>query len=219
MVKRGLMLLVFLILFSIYASAQEDNLTNVFLGLKDANTNEDISHVAIYVNINGQNIDQYVSDELKLNLDNGKYSITIRGDDLSTPGNDYYKKTDIIVENNLIQEIFLYPVGTVKGIVKDNLDNIVGDAELKFECTPNPEITFPSKTDKFGGFYVNFVPVGKCKIFSSYNGGIGFKEIDITKGILEDIEINLDKSIISKRSNIFFQVGIALLIIIAVLVA
>jgi len=219
MINRGLILLVFTILFSISAFAQEDNLTNVFLGLKDANTNEDISHVAIYVNINGQNIDQYISDELKINLDNGKYSITIRGDDLSTPGNDYYKKTDIVVENNLIQEIFVYPVGTVKGIVKDNLDNIVGDAELKFECTPNPEITFPSKTDKFGGFYANFVPTGKCKIFASYNGGIGFKEVDIIKGNLEDIEINLDKSIISKEGNILFQLGITLLIIVALLIA
>ncbi|MBW2978086.1 hypothetical protein KY331_04540 [Candidatus Woesearchaeota archaeon] len=218
MVKRGLILLVCTILLSISVFAQ-DNRTNVFLPLKDANTNENISNVAVYINLDGTDLDQYVNDAIQLELGDGRYKATIRVDDLSTPGNDYYKKTEFTVKNNLIQTIFLYPVGTVKGIVKDKLDNIVGDAELKFECTPNPEITFPSQTDKFGGFYVNFVPVGKCKIFASYNGGIGFKEIDIVKGTLQDIEINLDKSIISKRSDIFLQIGIALLIIIAVLIA
>jgi len=217
MVKRGLVLLFVFVILSSSVIAQ-DNRTNVFLPLKDVNTNEDISNVAVYINLNGVDTDQYVSDVIKLELGDGEYKAIIRIDDLSTPGNDYYKKTDLIVENNLIQVIFLYPVGTVKGIVKDKLDNIVGDAELKFECTPNPEIDFPSKTDKFGGFYVNFVPVGKCKIFASYRGGIGFKEVNIIKGVLEDIEIKLDKSIVVPRRNILFDVLVVVLVIIFILI-
>jgi uncharacterized membrane protein len=197
----------------------QDNRTNVLLTLKDANTNEDVSNVAVYINLNGIDIDQYVSDIIRLKLDDGQYRAIIRVDDLSTPGNDYFKKTDFVVENNLIQGIFLYPVGTVKGIVKDRLDNIVENAELKFECSPNPEIDYPSKTDKFGGFYVNFVPVGECKIFASYKSAIGFKEINVSQGALKDIEINLDKSILVARRNIFLDVlFVAGLVIIIILI-
>lgn len=217
MVNKSLILILVFVLLSSSVLAQ-DNRTNVFLALKDANTNEDISNVAVYITVNGVDIDQYISDIIRLKLDDGQYKAEIRIDDLSTPGNDYFKKTDLVVENNLMREIFLYPIGTVKGIVKDKLDNIVGDAGLKFECTPNPEIRFPSKTDKFGGFFVNFVPVGKCKIFASYKDGIGFKEVNITKGVLEDIEINLDKSIVVPRRNIVFDVLVVVFVIIFVLV-
>ena len=140
--KILILIVMFVILLSSSVIAQ-DNKTNVLLTLKDANTNEDISNVAVYINLDGVDIDQYVSDIIRLKLDDGQYKAVIRVDDLSTPGNDYFKKTDLVVENNLMKEIFLYPVGTVKGIVKDKLDNIVGDAELKFECVPNPEIDFP----------------------------------------------------------------------------
>lgn len=213
--KILILIVMFVILLSSSVIAQ-DNKTNVLLTLKDANTNEDISNVAVYINLDGVDIDQYVSDIIRLKLDDGQYRAVIRVDDLSTPGNDYFKKTELIVENSLIQGIFLYPVGTVKGIVKDKLDNIVGDAELKFECTPNPEIDYPSKTDKFGGFFVNFVPVGKCKIFASYKDAIGFKEINVTKGALEDIEINLDKSILVARRNIFLDIFILFIILLII---
>jgi hypothetical protein len=211
--KIAILFLLFIILLSNSIIAQ-DNRTNVLLTLKDANTNEDIFNVAVYINLDGNNIDQYVSDILRLKLDDGQYKAVIRVDDLSTPGNDYFKKTDLVVENSLIQGIFLYPIGTVKGIVKDKLDNIVENAELKFECIPNPEIDYPAKTDKFGGFYVNFVPVGECKIFASYKSAIGFKEINVSQGALEDIEINLDKSILVARRNIFLDIFVLLIIII-----
>ena len=212
--KILILILMLIILLSSSVIAQ-DNRTNVLLTLKDANTNEDVSNAAVYINLDGADTDQYVSDILKLKLEEGQYKAVIRADDLSTPGNDYFKKTDLIVENSLIQGIFLYPVGTVKGIVKDKLDNIVGDAELKFECSPNPEIDYPSKTDKFGGFFVNFVPVGKCKIFASCNEAIGFTEINVSRGSLLDIEINLDKSILPIKRNIFLDIFVLLVIITA----
>ena len=205
MKKTLILIIISLILLANSVFAQNNN-SNVFLNLKDANTNEDISNVAVYININDVEIDQYVSDILRLKLDDGNYRTILRVDNLSTLGNDYFKKIDLVVDKTLIQGIFLYPVGTLRGIVKDKLDNIVGDAELKFECTVNPEIDFPSKTDKFGGFFVNFVPVGKCKIFAIYNDAIGFKEVNITQGTLEDIEINLDKSIVVRERSIIFEI-------------
>jgi len=214
--KALMLILTFLILLAGTVIAQGDNNTNVFLTLKDANTNEDISNVAVYINLNGDDLNQYVSDIVKLKLDNGNYKAAIRVDNLSTSGNDYFKKADLIVDKTLIQGIFLYPVGTLRGIVKDKLDNIVGDAELKFECTPNPEIDYPSKTDKFGGFYVNSVPVGKCKIFAIYRKAIGVKEVNITQGVLEDIEINLDKSILIKERNLIFDILVILAIILII---
>jgi uncharacterized membrane protein len=213
--KIVISVLVCLILLSCSAIAQ-DSQTNVVLTLKDANTNDDVSDVAVYLNLNDIELNYYVSDVIRLKLDDGDYQAVIRVDDLSTPGNDYFKKADLTVDNSLIEGIFLYPVGTLRGIVKDKLDNIVGDAELKFECTPNPEIDFPAKTDKFGGFYVNYVPVGKCKIFAIYKSAIGVKEVNITQGVLEDVEINLDKSILVKEKNILFD---ALIILASVLIA
>jgi regulatory protein YycI of two-component signal transduction system YycFG len=214
--KILILLILQIVLLSSSVSAQ-NNRTNVLLTLKDFNTNEDINNVAVYINLDEEDVDQYVSDILKLKLDDGRYKAVIRVDDLSTPGNDYFKKTELAVENNLIQAVFLYPVGTVKGIVKDKLDNIVGNAELKFECSPNPEIDFPSKTDKFGGFYANFVPVGRCRIFAGYKDAIGFEEINVSRGSLEDIEINLDKSILVAKRNIFIDIFAVLAIVLAII--
>lgn len=211
--KRCIWLFVLLLMIS-FVGAQ-DKSANVFLTLKDINTNEDIDNVVVYLELNGQTTNQYVSDNeiLKLRLENGLYSSVIKVDDLSTTGRDYFKKTEFFIEDSLIQGIFLFPVGSLRGIVKDKLDNIVPNADLKFECSIDIGIDFPDATDKFGTFNTD-VPVGLCKIFASYKRAIGFKEVEIKQGSLEDVEIKLDKSIVPSK-NYFWLVILVLIVIVA----
>jgi hypothetical protein len=93
-------------------------------------------------------------------------------------------------------EILLFPVASLRGIVKDSLDNIVSYADLKFACKPLPKINHPSSADRFGTFST-ITPTGKCKVYASYEDALGFEEITLGQGELRDIEIKLDKTIIS----------------------
>lgn len=122
----------------------------------------------------------------------------IMGDNASTLGKDYYarKKMGEGV-------IYLMPTGTIIGIVKDKLDNIVGDSDLKFTCSNYIWYEPPEKTDRFGSFSVDYVPVGRCRIFAQYGDAMGFEEVTINPGDLVEVEIKLNNSIISDGSGAY----------------
>ncbi len=203
MKKRGLLLfIVFLIIFPLVIA--EELPANVILTLNDISTNEQIDSVLVSVNIGGNIVTQLVEEDdvLRLNLpDNMTYLAEFKVDDITSDGKDFFGKDNLKVENNLIKGIFLYPVGSVRGIVKDNLDNIVGNANLKFECSGQDLVDLPEKADGFGSFSVDYLPTGSCKIFASYEGGIGIEEVTIERGSLNDIEVMLDKSIVVEQEN------------------
>ncbi len=130
------------------------------------------------------------------------YEAEFKADNLLTRGRDYYGTDTLNVENNLTETIFLYPVGSIRGIVKDKYDNVVGFAKLKFECAGSGLVNFPESTDKFGSFLLEYAPVGNCKIFARYKVGVGFVNVNVEKGSLNDVEINLNTPIVSSNQKI-----------------
>ena len=195
--KRGIWLACVALILVSTAIAQE---ANVFLSLRDINTNEAIDDVSIEVTVNGQTVSQYVKDEevLRLRLDKNVYTAEFVVDDISTPGKDYYGKKELFVEESFIDSVFLFPVGSLRGTVKDKLDNVIDNADLKFDCVPSFPIDFPENADKFGSFSLEYVPVGSCKVFAGFRDAVGVEEIVIEQGSLTDIEIKLDQSVISE---------------------
>lgn len=194
-----------------------DEKANVLLTLKDANTDEDISKVIIYLELNGRESTQYVPEGeiFKLKLDNGNYTAVIKIDDTSTRGMDYFKETEFSVDASLVQGVYLFPVGTVRGIVKDKLDNVVPNAKIKIECDNSLGMVFPEETDDFGTFNAD-VPEGQCRIIATHKDSVGFSEAAVSKGDLKDVEINLDKTLIPQKSG---NMAYVLLIVIFAVIA
>ncbi len=143
-----------LVLVSV-ANAQE----NVFLSLRNINTNEIVDEVVIYLDLEEEKLIRYVEagSSLEMSLDDGIYNLVLKIDDPSTPGNDYFKKQQITVSNGLVRDVYLFPVSSVRGIVKDVFDNVVGNADLRFECTNEIGAVLPESTNTLGSF--NVVPI------------------------------------------------------------
>jgi uncharacterized membrane protein len=220
--KKRWVLLVFVAIFLIYTVSAQDE--NVLLTLKDINTNTEVDSVAVTLDFGNNNIISPFVEEgeiLRLNLENKTYIVEFKVDKTLTDGKDYYTKETLNVETSLVKGIFLYPVGSIRGIVKDKLDNVVSNAKLKFECSGADLVQFPQAADEFGSFSIDYMPVGSCKIFANYKGGIGFTDINIEQGSLNDIEIKLDKSIVYPDKVYIWTVIIILLIlgVIIVLIA
>lgn len=106
-------------------------------------------------------------------------------------------------------------IATVKGIVLDSLDNLVGYADIKLDCIEDQTFS----TDKFGTFMIKDVPVGECKVYANYKDAIGFRNITIKLNQTSDIEIKLDKTIINvTMEKSYFGLSLLLLIFIILIV-
>ena len=192
--------LVFFILLACLASsvfAEE-----VFFTFKDVNTRENISDVIIYA-ISQNSTTEFVEENggLTLNFPPGRYEVSFLIDDLSTKGQDYFGKfsSNANISN---QTVSVFPVGTLRGIVRDALDNVVNLASLKFDCRTMSGTDFPETADKYGSFYIETMPVGPCKIYSTYLNAVGVQDITINRGDLIDLELRLDKTIVAQPKPI-----------------
>jgi len=103
---------------------------------------------------------------------------------------------------------------TVKGVVLDGLDNLVGFAEIKFDCM---EGSFTA--DKFGTFSVSNVPSGPCRVFAAFRDGGGFELVDIQSNQTTYVELKLDKTIVNlpKQHNYLLPVLLFVVFVLAVL--
>ncbi len=198
---KKIILITILILLCSFATAIE---------IKDINTNEPINNITVYYTIDGQTSSQFVEDSLILKKN---AEIIIKGYYPETPSIDYYIKTEIDKDTDLV---YLTPVGTLRGVVYDRLNNVVNKAELKFECTFETE--FPKTTDKFGSFDIEFIPTGNCKIHAISKDYIGTQEIEITQGSINSIEIILDTNVMYSNPLVFPLIILIIIAIIAVII-
>lgn len=193
-----------LIIFTVPVSAES-------FVLKDLNTNEAITDVIVYANIGNKSAVFPEAEYLDLEID-AEDIVELIADNPSTPGIDYYSSFTLADISEGV--IYLNPAATLKGIVKDTLDNVMSDAELKCECS---EISSrcPASTDQFGSFNMNIIGTGHCKIYANYKDAVGFVSLDLGKGDLKDVEIKLDKTIlkdIPKRSSFILYAALAIVI-------
>jgi hypothetical protein len=179
--KKGIVYLVLILILAIPILAQEE--TNVILTLVDATSNEPIENTFIEITLNTEKSQYYLNNDetLKLSLEEGNYNFKVLVNDQNTEGYDYYGEDYLQVESSLIKIIYLYPVGSLNGFVKDKLDNVISEAELKFECNKAIKIDYPKKADHFGSFSLDYVPIGECKVYGSFENNMGVEEIEINK--------------------------------------
>ena len=154
-----LILVLVIILLSSFSAAEDATKTetdlkttetfDVTINLIDLSTNHPINNVVLDYKLNDVSYSTYLEDTgvLNLKLAKGEYSIKIEAYESSTPATDYYTETSIDVSAPITTFMYLYPVGFVRGFVKDNLDNIVPKADIKFECVAEVITKYPKKTE------------------------------------------------------------------------
>jgi len=207
---KHLILLVMLVLIAASAQAVE-------LSFKDSETGTIIADKIISIEIDGRESTKQIDSFGKINLQVTEgQAIELTVDNPETQGKDYYGK--IIYDSQ--NEVLLFPIASLRGIVKDSLDNIVSYADIKFACKPLPKIRHPSNADKFGTFST-ITPIGKCKVYASYEDALGFEEIILEQGELKDIEIKLDKTIISFPAKTYagWIIAVVLAVIVSIVTA
>jgi len=213
MLKRECIVLLLLMLPLV--TAQEDS--NLAVSFVDVISKEIISDAFVKVEADSQVSDYYLGKEetLRLNLKEGNYLLHFLINNPQTRGYDYYGVREISIKNSQVQIVYLYPGGSLSGSVKDKVGTAISEADLKFDCNTAVSVDYPDKTDKFGSFSLDYVPIGVCKVYGSVEDDLGIKEIEIKPGVKNFIEINLDQTVTtpSKNNYLFFVVIFAILII------
>ena len=189
---------------------------SVLIELKDYSTNEVISNVHVEVSIDDKRTLKYVPEGGKLELFiEGAQNVIIRADKLETRGNDYYGTLDVTQT-----AVFLFPAGSLHGMVIDKNGNVIYGAGVKFECSANYGDTQAVITDSYGSFTKEWLPVGSCDVYAGYSGRTGRGKVVIEQGIIGDVEIVLSRDVVSKGSMMpIILGGILGLILIIVLIA
>lgn len=201
-IKAFLSLVLVFFLLSPMVEAVEEQ-PNIFLTLADSVNKKPVGDVFVALSVEGKDYYYFLNkdESLKLYINPGRYQLKFLISDPKTNGFDYYGTTSLTVsEKKVVDVVYLSPVGSVSGFIKDRNDNVVGGASLKFECSSMATVKYPDKADKFGSFLVDAVPVGSCKVYASFDGIIGIKEFNLKQGEAVSVDIQLNKPLSSKKT-------------------
>lgn len=143
---------------------------------------------------------KYVSKEgiFELLLEPSQYVITFKVDIIDTSGTDYFFKSDFDATMDIQKEIYLLPIGSLIGIVYDKKGNVVRNAEVNFKSNKDYCAVDELRTDNSGIFSVD-LPVGKCKISATNGNCVGYADVNIEQGTLNEVDIKLNKTISSSN--------------------
>jgi uncharacterized membrane protein len=129
------------------------------------------------------------NSRLKINLLPNTWNLKILIDDISTPGKDFTYETTIYLKNPTTEKIYLFPSGSVQGIVLLN-GNAVPLAKVFLYCSGSEEVK-ETVTDATGFFYFDWIPVGDCRSVSVFNNNRGEASFSVSKGIVSEAKIEL----------------------------
>ena len=199
------LIVIFLISFPSIFAVEET--PNVILTLVDAISKEPLGDVFVNLKLNGEVSHYFLEKEenLKVHLPEGEYQAQFLVNNPLTKGYDYYGEMHFSMRENLIDGVYLYPVGSLTGFVKDKLNNVIQYADLQFECNNIFNQQFPVEADKFGSFSLDYVPIGHCKVYGGTGGFMGVEEIEIKHGEQVTMEIVLDQVLVSSKRPAFFR--------------
>ncbi|MBS1266415.1 MAG: hypothetical protein MAG795_00382 [Candidatus Woesearchaeota archaeon] len=193
--------LIFLLCISL-SSAQETESINVpgndviFITLKYNRRLLDNLFVEVYLDDN-EPVQVITDNSGRFGIQKGEYTeIEIRADDIATPGKDYYGKFSLDMVEDV--EFELFQVGSIRGQVEDNLNNVMPNADLNFNCNNEVGAEPVLKTDKFGAFSYEFAPIGGCQIYAAKNSQVGKEVVKVEAGKVVSADIVLDKGVSDK---------------------
>ena len=147
---------------------------------------------------------------LNFQIEPGEWEVALKIDDITTLGVDYYFESTFQLNEDVNEKLFLLPVGTIRGVVYDGSKNVLPNVDLKFECSGNYGDQRNKRTDSFGSFQKEWLPVGSCRISSLLEGVVGFKYVTVTHGQINNVEISLQQE--KNYSYLFFVGGIFLIL-------
>jgi len=239
--KKGVIVFILFLVLSCYASAEdlpafelnnaavappmppvttEEGKLRLELELKDYNTKELINdtHVGItLVSDETANTLQYVggSGILKLSLEPGDYEIVLKVDKIETDGKDYYYKGQYTITRDGSETVMLMGAGSARGMVYNSKGQALQNAIVDVECTADYGEKDATKTDRYGNFVLYWLPEGHCRISAVQNNRVGFENVNIEKGMLEDLDIRLGGTI--AESNYLWLIILVVLIGVVIL--
>lgn len=201
-------------------TGEEAGKFDVLLELKEYKTKDLISDIHIEAGLynegTGEEIKtlKYVSENgiLSLQLYPAHWTIKLKVDKLESDGKDYFFERELNVDKTINETIYLLPVGSIRGVVYEN-NKALKSALIRFDCSGNYGEKDEIKTNNFGSFTSYWLPVGSCKISAVYGNKLGYENVLIKHGQLNDVEITLTKSIFSGYSLSYF---ILILIIVSI---
>ena len=207
---RAVLVIIFLFGVSSFFTSAEAELSNTVFVFYDASTKEPVSEVLLNVELNGESKQYYIEKgkDLILNLKQKDYEFKILVNRQGTSGYDYYSSFSLeTVDSSQIKVVYLYPIGSLYGVVKDSLENVISGAELQFECDEAFPAEYPKTSDSFGTFSLNAVPVGKCQVSAMYGKSIGTASVEVAFGSKSEVTIKLDRSRIAGGVNYLWVIG------------
>ncbi len=146
------------------------------------------------------------SNTVSISVPEGEKNVLFIVDFLETPTKDYFgEKVISSVTVGETVEVLVFPIGYVQGRVVDSADNLIGNANLLFECSHGFTILYPLVTDSIGGFRVPNMPVGTCHISASLRDKVGSSDILIERGKVANLDIILTQDV--RHISWFFIVG------------
>jgi uncharacterized membrane protein len=180
---------------------------------KDIDSGQPVVEAILFLTNNQVTETEYIDQSGIVTVqDTNEQEILFLIDSLETDGFDYM---GAYTNPETTPRVNAFPVGSIVGFAKDQTNNVVDSATLKFQCHEfNLEIGYPQTTDEFGSFVVEAVPLGQCRIFASAEGNVGFTDILIEKGQKYDVEIVLDQKVAEK--SLWNNPGFLLLLAIVV---
>lgn len=220
-------LIIVLFLASLASAGAVITYTDLNITVRDVTTNEIIPSQPIDLKFNEMNkgttinLTDFISSEgvftYRLNI--GNWKLAIKLDKPLTPEVDYYAERTFLIEENdpsAEETIYLVPVGAVEGNVINPSGKLISNADITFKCKSYKS---SSKTDNYGSFRQDMLPVGQCKVQAAFDDLAGSSEFNVTQGEISETTVYLNKDIFTTTKKYMYVImgviaGIAIVLLI-----
>ncbi len=183
--------------------------------VKNADTSEALKEEIIKLDFSSEGREyrsvQLISSDgiVENSLEAGLWKVHAQINKQETDGNDYFGVGEIAVSKDNNYTIFMMPVGSIAGRVYWEEKTVYG-AKIALKCATSfydMEEIYPSTySDGHGSFTLNNVPTKNCEIFAQSNGMVGSTKVQLQRGELVDVEINLLQESSNRDDGVFFWV-------------
>ncbi|PIN86082.1 hypothetical protein COV19_06305 [Candidatus Woesearchaeota archaeon CG10_big_fil_rev_8_21_14_0_10_44_13] len=183
-----------------------------FVTLKDINSGEIIPSMPVDMvwvkdGTGGTiNLTKYIDKRgtFSYRISPGKWSLLVYIDNLSTPEVDYTGESAYTITEDLVtrgEVLYVVPVGSIEVEVSDQSANLVAGADVDFKCKSHRT---SAKTDKFGSYKADFMPVGECKIYAASNNLVGSTSAIVAMGRSKTVEVILSEEVKTSYFKSYF---------------
>jgi len=206
------------------AAEAANGFNNLIIEIQDINTGELITdaHIRVFLDDGQQQLGtlRFVGENglMSLQLPSATWTVTLKLDITDTPGKDYYSQFQTILVNDVNITAFMQPVGSLSGDVVDASNNLVPNAELKFECSGDYGETQSVMTDQFGSFSADWLPIGSCKVSAISGKKVGSSNIEIKHAQISSSTIQLEKEVASLMDDYSWLLLVFVFVLAAVVI-